>query len=567
MRPVRRGLLAGCSAVVLLVINGGVANAQTSAPPATTAAADDGNGLETVVVTARKRDEKLLDVPVAITAFTAQSLQQQGIYSLTDLATFTPGFTVDNTVSGSGRSDRSFPEFVIRGMVPSLTTNPTTTIFVDGTPLISGQVDGLDDLERVEVLKGPQSAYFGRETFAGAIDLVTRDPSETPTVSLNGLIGNSNDFDDRVTLEGPILGDDVTARVSYRYYSMGGSYKNEAAADQGYAHLGDQSTQDVNVDVVAHPDENLTIKLHGMYWHDDDGPSAQYLVFPSQSDCLSGWFCGQVPGPLPGQPSLNTVVTAPVKAFIAYAGKTNGLPFNSLTNHYGLVRDAYHGSAGIDYYVPSWGVTFSSLTGFDSQKFSELQDLATTDESSTPNFASFLGYPYANTYNDWPFIVDDAYRNISEEVRVTSDADQPFRWLVGANYQWSRVDEGLASGNFNYTSGNSPQVDSNTAFFYGLNYDILTDVTVSAEGRYAIDEEIARSGTGAALQAFKGTYHDFTPRFSLQYRFAPRRWRMRRSRRASILEASTRLFQVFLWLRSNILQPLMGPRSKSSQKS
>jgi iron complex outermembrane receptor protein len=474
-----------------------------------------------VVVTARKRDEKLLDVPIAITAFTSQSIQNEGIYSLSDLANFAPGLSYDDTVAGSGRSDRSFPEYVIRGMVPSLTTNPTTTVFVDGTPLISGQIDGLDDLERVEVLKGPQSAFFGRETFAGAINLITRDPSDTPLFSINALGGTRNYFDERASLEGPILGDSLTGRVSYRYYTQEGSYSNEAAADRGYSHLGDQSTQSVNFDLAGKVTSDLSFKVHGMYWHDDDGPSAQALIYPGQSNCDSGWFCGQVPGPVPGQPAANTVVTPQIAAFLAYAGKANGMPFNALTNHYGLVRDAYHGSASIDYYVPEWGVTFTSLTGLDNQRFTTLQDLTDDDESATPNFAYFLGLPYANSYNDFPFLVDDSYRGISEEFRIASDADQPFRWLVGVNYEWSRVDEGLAGGNFNYTSGQAPQIDANTAFFYGLNYDLFPNLTLTAEGRYAIDDESARSGSGASELTTKGTYHDYTPRFSVQYKFDP----------------------------------------------
>ena len=86
---------------------------------------------EEITVTARKRSELLQDVPISITAFTSKTIRQRAIYSLDNLAQQTPGLTVDSDVGGSGRNDRSFPEYVIRGMVPSLSTNPTTTVFLD----------------------------------------------------------------------------------------------------------------------------------------------------------------------------------------------------------------------------------------------------------------------------------------------------------------------------------------------------------------------------------------------------------------------------------------------------
>ena len=74
-------------------------------------------------------------------------------------------------------------------MNPSSITNPTTSIFIDGAPVTTSQIGGLDGIDRVEILKGPQSAYFGRETFAGAINVVTKDPSKTFDGSVDALYG------------------------------------------------------------------------------------------------------------------------------------------------------------------------------------------------------------------------------------------------------------------------------------------------------------------------------------------------------------------------------------------
>jgi iron complex outermembrane receptor protein len=313
----------------------------------------------------------------------------------------------------------------------------------------------------------------------------------------------------------------LTARVSYRYYSREGSYDNNAVADKAPGHLGDQSTQSVNFEIVAKPIENLKIKALGIYWHDDDGPSAQALILPSQSNCLGFWFCGTVPDRLSSQPAANTLVTPAIQRLLAYLGTPAGQQvFKPLNNKYGLVRDAYHASIGIDYYVPSIKATFSSLTAVDNQKFSELQDLANDDGSSYPNYAYSLGYPFANSYGDFPFFVEDSYRNVSQEFRVTSDQDTRFRWLVGVNYEWSRVDESLGGGNgFDFFSGHAPTTSKDYGVFFGLDFDIIKQLTLNVEGRYQSDKESAFSA--ATSSHFNGTYNDFTPRISLQYKFDP----------------------------------------------
>ena len=519
--------MASASAMsMLFTVPANPAAAQDSVPPAKKAALS-GTQIEDVVVTARKRNEKLLEVPISITALTAKALQERAVYSITDLADQTPGLTVDSTVGGSGRSDRSFPEYVIRGMPPSVTTNPTTTVFVDGAPLISGSVEGLDDLERVEVLKGPQSAYFGRETFAGAISLVTRNPSNVPSATIDALVASPNYYDERLSVEGPIIPDILTARASYRFYSRQGSYDNQAVADKTSQHLGDQSTHSGNVEIYATPNENLKIKALGMYWRDNDGPSAQELIETSQSNCLGFWFCGQVPDRLATQPAANDLVTPAISRLLSYlATPAAQQAFKPLKNGYGLEREGYHASLNADYTIEAIGATVTSLSAIDGSRFSELQDLANDDGSAYPNFAYASGLPYANKYYDFPFFVEDGYRSLSEEIRLASDQQQRFRWLLGFNYEWSRVDSSLGGGSgFDYFSGDSPDVSKTYGFFYGLNFDILSNLTLAAEGRYQIDNQ-STTVAGTSITAPGGptiakTYRDFTPRFSLRYQITP----------------------------------------------
>ena len=135
--------------------------------------------LEEIVVTARKVEESLLDVPISITAVTAAQIEASGIDDVADLALQTPGFSYrqgfGRTGSGQGEAT-SRPS--IRGM-SSILGAANAAFFVDGV-YVSGNVSSyqLDNLQRVEVIRGPQSALFGRQTFAGAINFVTREPGD-----------------------------------------------------------------------------------------------------------------------------------------------------------------------------------------------------------------------------------------------------------------------------------------------------------------------------------------------------------------------------------------------------
>ena len=129
--------------------------------------------LEEIIVTAQRREQSILEVPISLEAFTSNTLSQQGLRTLADLANFSPSVEIDvnsvdqaSTVRGLGTYARNFG---VEGAVP---------IFVDGThygrvPMVMG---GFMDLERLEVLRGPQPIAFGHNATAGAFNLVTRTP-------------------------------------------------------------------------------------------------------------------------------------------------------------------------------------------------------------------------------------------------------------------------------------------------------------------------------------------------------------------------------------------------------
>ena len=133
---------------------------------------DEELDLEEVVVTARKREENLQEVPLSVTAFNESALQDYRMFSPEDIAGFTPGFSFVNSFGRD--SDRP----VIRGM-SNILGAPNASFFIDGV-YVPGTISSteLQMLERVEVIKGPQAALYGRATFSGAINYVTRRPTD-----------------------------------------------------------------------------------------------------------------------------------------------------------------------------------------------------------------------------------------------------------------------------------------------------------------------------------------------------------------------------------------------------
>ncbi len=162
------GLAAGCGGVY----------AQT-APPPPAGAADDTGGLQEVVVTAERRSENVQSVPISITAFTADSLQQRNLVSVGALGNLTPSVNLDSGSPFSG--DRSVLSASIRGVGQddfAFNLNPAVGVYLDGVYLARtiGANQGLLDVDRVEILKGPQGTLFGANTEGGAISIITHTP-------------------------------------------------------------------------------------------------------------------------------------------------------------------------------------------------------------------------------------------------------------------------------------------------------------------------------------------------------------------------------------------------------
>jgi iron complex outermembrane recepter protein len=166
--------LGGASLALILT---SPAFAQTAPAPA----AEDTGGIQEIVVTAQKRAENVQDVPIAISAFTAQTLKERGVSDVSGLSAISPNVTLDASTPFSGST--SVLGATIRGIGSSdfaFNIDPGVGVYLDGVYLgrSIGANQDLPDVERVEVLKGPQGTLFGRNTIGGAISIVTHDPGK-----------------------------------------------------------------------------------------------------------------------------------------------------------------------------------------------------------------------------------------------------------------------------------------------------------------------------------------------------------------------------------------------------
>jgi len=162
--------------------------------------------IEEITVIARKREESIQEVPMSVTAVTAAALARKGAASISDLTESVP-----NLLAVSSPMGQSTLAIGMRGTSqgnPGMALNPTVGLYVDGVYIakIPGMNFDLEDLDRVEVLRGPQGTLYGRNTIGGAIDLITRKPTEERAITVATEVGNFDAFKGRVTLNVPLIG-------------------------------------------------------------------------------------------------------------------------------------------------------------------------------------------------------------------------------------------------------------------------------------------------------------------------------------------------------------------------
>jgi len=430
-----------------------------------TLAQTDVAAIEEITVTARQREESLADAPYTITALTADQLEMRGINQLQDVVAYTPGFFFsDNNV---GKNSRSHKRLIFRGMNPrtDIPTRQSSTMFIDGAATVGAEFGNMDGIERIEVLRGPQGAHFGRSTYTGAINVVTSDPGDEFSGRVNLEAASHGTQRASVVLDGP-LGDSLGYRLAVSDYEMDGMYDNANVPGQK---LGAQSTDDVALTLVFEPSDRIKIKARYHTWEDSDGPDAgsAYDYRSGAHNCSPGglverWdpaqvlaaaafnfnpavdvpvttICGQVPVPSTiGQDTGSTRALSLLSTRIdgsrfPIANGLRPVPDFVVPDHFGLEREAEEISVVVDINFDN-GMNLNIVSAQHENAYSSHND---TDRRVTEglHLQGLGGGMFGGFGANHPADANDLRMNSMEddsiEFRLSSSDDQAFRWMIG----------------------------------------------------------------------------------------------------------------------------------------
>lgn len=291
-KTIRRVLLATAATLVSLPVAPAMAQSGEQA--------DNGpSSLGDIVVTARKREESVQSTPISISAFNAQALQDRNVQSSADIGNFVPNVQFDSTASESGGGASS--QISIRGIGQTdyvITIEPAVGLYLDGVYVGKSVGSLLDtvDIERIEVLRGPQGTLFGKNTIGGAIQLVSKRPSKNFEAELEGTFGRFDRTDFKGVISGPLT-DAVRVRLSGNYQHRDG-FVSRVTPDgiPTGEHQGNINRLSGRLVVEADLSDNLlaTLSLDGTRIREQS--PAQILLKVVETDGFAGIYNDSVPG-------------------------------------------------------------------------------------------------------------------------------------------------------------------------------------------------------------------------------------------------------------------------------
>jgi outer membrane receptor protein involved in Fe transport len=504
-------LLAATALAPLTVALPGVAHAQDAE-----AATEDEGGLEEIIVTARRTEETLQDTPVAVSVVTADQIAEKGLTSIDDFARQSTG------ISFSQAFGRFTDRPVIRGASNVLANvqfgvETGAAYFVDGV-YYQGDLQSFDpnEIQRVEIVKGPQSALYGRNTYAGAINYITKDPSNDYEVTGRGRIAEHGELDFGVSVSGPLIEDLLSFRVGGRYYNYEGEFKNNITGKT----LGKEESESIYATLVFTPHTDLKIRTRIGYQRDNDGARPFFLQGAAANNCLPGfrsagfraagappvglpastnrnqWFCGVVQS----QPNNIYLNTDPATYTLIRNGAPVTVTAQDGTAYDGIFNAQINVSNIIEWDIAGTGWLLAVRSGYRKNKNSSGSD---SDHSEA--FTAFgPGEPL--------FTISDRDKQVdySHEIKLRTPDDNALRAMVGGYYfkqrfqsrdyvfadptaRTGRILTPLGANFSNYAT------IENKALFGMLEWDVTDNLTISGELRSATETKqiIERSSVSA----------------------------------------------------------------------
>ena len=466
------------------------------------------SSLDEIIVTATKRATGLQDTPIAITAVSAAKLERQNIDDISEIASFTPNLTFDTTAPVSGLSSGAI--VFIRGVGQTdfqLTTDPGVGTYVDGVyaSRSAGGVLDVVDLERVEVLRGPQGTLFGRNTIGGAINLISKRPGDEFGGNASITAGSRERLDLAANIDIPVS-DNFRTRLSFSSRNQEG-YMKGLSDDRD---LGDVNRDSIRAVAEWTPTDNLTAtfaidagrireqnaasKLVGITVVAPGAPTATEFAFDQNSGNVVATTRPQTPGN-PSLTFLYNVIDATFPGGQAFGPNfiTDDLDTTFATGPNGTELDNIGGSLTLE-----WQTDFAVLKSITAFRDSSGQFARDAD-----------GSPLAVTHTD---NFDYDHEQFSQELQLTGDAAEgALKWVAGAYY-------------FNETGNDNLSVRLPQGFGTVLNFASVDNESIAAyvQGTYAFTDALSATagiryteddksytvpaGGGAIVNGFAGVF-------------------------------------------------------------
>ncbi|MFT3975789.1 MAG: TonB-dependent receptor [Sphingomonas bacterium] len=465
MSGIRFGMYLAASALAIGCHS--MASAQTAPASATGDAAAaqqpvQQGGIPDIVITANKREQKLNDVGISVAVLGAQDLQQKQISSLQDIAQTVPGLSFTQGITGA-------PVYTLRGVgfyETSLAAYPSVSVYIDEQPLAFPALTqhSAFDLERIEVLKGPQGTLFGQNATGGAINYIAAKPTDMFKAGASLSYGRFNQVIGEGYISGPLTST-LSARLAGRFERADGwQYSTTRPGDRN----GKAENYEGRLILSWEPSSSARFTLNLNGWKDNgETQGAQYIALQPQQ---VGW----VP------PAIESAPFTPLNARASDWSNSSWY----YPNHKVPFRDNYMYQAALRAEVDIGGIgTLTSLTNYVRYR----------EHAGTDFDASAL--------NVFEIPLDDgSIKSFTQELRLSNGGSSALRYVIGGNYERSIVHQALGN-QYTYTSANlyfgtvfgepfeatvgtSDQTLTNYAAFGNLEYDILPNLTLKGGLRY-----------------------------------------------------------------------------------
>ena len=505
----KSGLALLCSSVAF--ISASPVFAQDSQPTAAFA-------LDEIIVTARRKAENLQSAPVTVSAFNQNSLENLGVTNNIDIGRFTSNVVFDNTSSFAGVD--TFQAF-IRGVGQTdfaLNTDPGVGLYIDGVYIARapGAVTELLDIERIEVLKGPQGTLFGRNAIGGAVNIVTQTPSDEFYAKANVRLGSFNAKEASGVVNVPIV-DNLNASLAFTVDSIDGFQERipfpsdlNGLGNPGGAQTsvpldqlltsdnnssqqpGAKSGGTIRAKVAWAPTENLDIVISADNTTRRDAANPTTLLEVDPNFALGGLFNACVAG-VPGLPCLSDFLATGINA-------DGSRPDQQFTPQF-ITDD-----------IDETFATGANFANIESYGLSGTADWRVSDNLSIKSITAYreLDSTFGLDIDSSPLVFDQTTfalntEQFSQELQFNLTLGDRFDATLGAYYfdeNGSQLDAVAIAGGLIQVSGGFEQDTTAYALFGEGNYKITDDISVLFGARFTEEEKTLSLGQQNLNSAF-----------------------------------------------------------------